>query len=109
MTNHTPALLHGRHITCKRCLSPMVFAITDAGKPMPLDVYVDDTGTGNVAVMRDHTGRLRARVLKDGEQPYGYERRAMPHFATCQPQRTPDQLPDGVASFEQHRARRSSR
>lgn len=57
---------------------------------MPLDAPGGDiprNGDGsdarNVAAYQDPTGRWLARVLKRGEEPLGYERRFMPHFATC--------------------------
>lgn len=102
----TSTLLPGRHTSCRRCLAAIVWAVTDAGKRMPLDVRIDHTGLGNVAVRQDATGRLNARVLADGQEPYGYERRAMPHFATCSPEPTPADLPAGVSSMREARRRR---
>ena len=70
---------------CRQCQEPIMFARTEAGKPMPLDParHDADDEVANVAVFRDHTGRLNARVLKAGEQPAKFEWRAMPHFAPC--------------------------
>lgn len=70
---------------CRTCQADILFARTTAGKLMPLDParHEHDDHTANVAVYRDHTGRLNARVLKQDEQPERFEWRAMPHFATC--------------------------
>lgn len=48
---------------------------------MPLNPRPDPAG--NVAAYRDGTGRWCARVLHKDEQPAGWQRRYMPHFATC--------------------------
>lgn len=69
--------------TCKRCGQRVNWAITRKGKRMPVDPQPDPEG--NLAVHRDGKGEFRARVLVDGEEPAGYERRCMPHFATCPP------------------------
>jgi hypothetical protein len=75
--------------SCRRCHRDIQWAVTSNGKPMPLDPArrEPDDEAANVAVYRDHTGRLNARVLKQGEQPERHEWRAMPHFATCAPEK----------------------
>lgn len=52
---------------------------------MPIDpgVYPAEDERANLAVYKDHTGRINVRVLKAGEEPESYEKRGMPHFATC--------------------------
>ena len=66
---------------CDKCHAPVLWALTPLNKRMPLNPAPDPGG--NVAAYRDGTGRLRCRVLRKDEQPAGYERRYMPHFATC--------------------------
>lgn len=75
--------------TCSKCHRSIEFGRTvrnedtgTGGKLMPLDPDDADVEAANVAVYRDATGRLNARVLKRGA-PEPYERRRMPHFATC--------------------------
>ncbi|MCU1679239.1 MAG: hypothetical protein JWM93_3997 [Frankiales bacterium] len=97
--------------TCRApaCRAEIVFAKTAMGKNMPLNPerYDADDETANVAVYRDHTGQLVARVLRKGEQPERYEWRAMPHFATCVAMLAQrDKIP-GVRSLD--RARRGRR
>lgn len=54
---------------------------------MPLDVdpgtLLVDNPAGNQAAHRTALGDLRARALRDGEEPLPNEVRAMPHWATC--------------------------
>lgn len=54
---------------------------------MPVDPepYAGDDERANLAVMRDGTGRLVCRVITAEAPLLGYERRAMPHWATCAP------------------------
>lgn len=66
---------------CDGCHARIAWARTPLNKSMPIDPTPNPDG--NVAAYRDGTGRWRARVLRAGEQPAGYERRYMPHFATC--------------------------
>ena len=67
---------------CDSCTAAIVWAVTqDRKRRMPLNAEPDDAG--NVAAYHDQTGRLIARVLRKNEEPHGYERRYMPHFATC--------------------------
>ncbi len=75
---------------CRECEETILFGRTRAGKLMPLnpEIRSRDDALANLAVYKDHTGRLNVRVLKDGEQPEPYERRGMPHFATCVKRRT---------------------
>lgn len=74
----------GKAPECGKCHAPLIFAITPAGKHMPLDKQRDLSGTSRHAVMRDTDLRLRVRVLRDGEEPRpGVEHRHMPHHATC--------------------------
>lgn len=94
---------------CRQCERDIIFAVTAGGKRMPLDPA--PSPDGNVAVYRDHLGRLNARVLVRGVEPEPYEKRAMPHFASC-PGRAPERpvsRPDGVAVLAVARDRRRRR
>lgn len=67
---------------CALCDAEILWArSTKTGKAMPLDPAPTDDG--NLAVYKDHTGRINARVLKAGEEPESYEKRGKAHFATC--------------------------
>lgn len=70
---------------CNSCHADITWATTPNGRQMPLDPprYDRADETANIAVYRDHTGRIRGRVLTRGEVPARFEWRAMPHFATC--------------------------
>ena len=71
---------------CTRCDQEIIFGwVVTSGKKMPLDPARYEAGdeAANVAVSRDHLGRVRVRPLKKGEQPWANEWRGMPHFATC--------------------------
>lgn len=74
----------GRDI-CELCGADIVWAVTPAGKRMPLDParLEEDDARGNVAVRRDHHGTVQARVLSAAEPIRAGEWRAVPHFATC--------------------------
>lgn len=70
-----------RPVSCGTCGRPLLWARTVNNKPIPLDQAPDPEG--NQAVYRDGTGGWRTRQLRQGEEPFGYERRYMPHAATC--------------------------
>lgn len=69
---------------CGKCGAPLIFAITENGRHMPLDKARDLSATSEYVVRRDPDLVLRVRRLRSGEQPRpGAEHRHMPHFATC--------------------------
>jgi hypothetical protein len=76
---------------------------------MPVNPVPDDEG--NVAAMRDARGTWVGHVLKADERAAPYEKRFMPHFATCTPTNTARQqaIADGTVVDLQAvaRARRS--
>lgn len=79
---------------CQECGGLMVFARTQTGKVMPVDV--DQHDDGNVFVHRDVHGVLSARVLgSENPTPRGYEIVTKHHRAVCTGQQTLP-LPDNV-------------
>jgi hypothetical protein len=99
---------------CESCQAPIMFGWTRGRKRMPLDAAPDPAG--NVAAYRDGRQALVARVLKKGEEPLGYERRYMPHFATCtspeahrKRQAAAGQAQWRAAVADQHKAQRNRR
>lgn len=68
---------------CLSCGASIVWAtVRDSGRHMPLDAVPDPTG--NVAVSRDFSDKLWARVLKAGEQhDEASEKLGISHFAAC--------------------------
>ena len=72
--------------TCDLCRQPVVWAVTAANsRHIALDP--DPDPDGNQAAYRDHTQTMRTRQLRAGEDPLAFERRYMPHVATCGAQR----------------------
>lgn len=67
--------------TCSSCGGEVLWARTVHGKRMPLDPA--PRADGNLAIYRDHLGRIRVRVLGKSETPEPYETRGVAHFATC--------------------------
>lgn len=66
---------------CRACLKPVTWATTEAGKRLALNPRPDPAG--NQAAYRDGTGRWLTRQLGKDARPFGWERRYMPHVATC--------------------------
>jgi hypothetical protein len=68
---------------CRRCGEPVTWAVTENGKPMPVDPYSCDDG--NVRLLPEPTGtRQIAHVMSKAEladPPAGPRYKA--HFATC--------------------------
>lgn len=77
-------------------------------------IYVDPDPhpDGNQAAWLDAQQTWRSRQLRKNEQPAGYERRFMPHIATCpatQQTQLPIPLPAGVIDLAARRERRRRR
>jgi hypothetical protein len=90
---------------CGRCPASFVFAITDAGRSMPVDVEPDVAG--NVAVHVDGAGRVRARVVSKDLPVQPWEKLHLPHFATCGGMaKAPAQRQDNVVPLYRKRAAR---
>lgn len=70
-----------RDAHCGGCGKPLLWAVTDNAKRMPLDP--EPGPEGNVAVWLDAMSNCRCRVLRKDEEPAAYETRYMPHWATC--------------------------
>lgn len=78
---------HLRPCTRDGCARTILWAKTELARPMPLDPEPNEAG--NVAAYKNHAGNWYARVLRKDEQPYPYEARYMPHFATCTAAKVP--------------------
>jgi hypothetical protein len=67
---------------CGDCQQPVIWALTAAnGKWISLDP--EPHPGGNQAAYKDEVGTYRTRQLGKGANPDGFERRYMPHVATC--------------------------
>ncbi|MFJ2780239.1 hypothetical protein [Kitasatospora sp. NPDC087315] len=94
---------------CPLCQQTVRTTITAAGRRQAVDPEPDDQG--NVVARLDHTGTWRSRVPTADLPQALHEKRFMPHAATCtRSGRTlsPARLPEGVASLDAHRRRRST-
>jgi hypothetical protein len=90
---------------CGRCPASFVFAVTEAGRSMPVDLEPDVAG--NVAVHVDGAGRVRARVVTQELPVQPWERLHLPHFATCGGlAKPPAQRQDNVVPLYRKRAAR---
>jgi hypothetical protein len=67
--------------TCD-CGATIFFAMTEAGKRMPVDRDTAGQADGNLAVWQDG-GRVRCRMVKPGDVLGTAERRFMSHFGNC--------------------------
>lgn len=65
---------------CESCKAPVVWARTEAGQRMILDI--GDHPGGNMAAKVEE-GQLRVRACKPADPLHEGERRVMPHWATC--------------------------
>ena len=70
---------------CRRCRKPILWARTEATSSwLPLDPEPDESG--NQAVFQDTHGAWQTRQLSADDKPYSFEKRHMPHVATCRPE-----------------------
>jgi hypothetical protein len=98
---------------CELCRTRIVWAITANGRRIPLDP--GENADGNQAAYRDHTETMRTRQLRKDEEPLGFERRYMPHFATCPkrkpaaPSSAPARLPANVIPITRASSRRRAK
>lgn len=89
---------------CPDCQQPLRWAVTAANsKRIALDPEPDPEG--NQAAYPDEVGTLRTRQLRKDEKPLGYERRYMPHVASCPAKRPPAPLPANVIPINRNRTR----
>lgn len=65
---------------CRSCTAPIVWAVTDDNKMMPVDAGADPEG--NVVLSRSGFGAVRVTVL-DQDALFGDGTRRKSHFATC--------------------------
>lgn len=73
---------------CRACPQQLLFVRMASGKAMPCNA--DPDPDGNIAVQRDAAGTWIGRALRKDEEPAGYERVYMPHFATCPARKSKD-------------------
>jgi hypothetical protein len=66
---------------CRSCNKPVIFALTDKGKHMPLDAYPSPDGT--LKLFRDESGEVRCTVVKPAHLQYGRRDLRKSHFASC--------------------------
>jgi hypothetical protein len=76
-----------RSRTCDDCHAPIRWARTVNDKWIALDP--DPDPAGNQAAYRDATDTFRTRQLRKDAEPQAYERRYMPHVATCTKRKAP--------------------
>lgn len=94
---------------CPSCRKAVTWATTENAKRLAVNPEPDPEG--NQAVYRDGTGRWLTRQLGKDAAPFGWERRYMPHVATCtgdrqrgEPQ-APAPLPANVIPISRARRR----
>lgn len=66
---------------CRSCGADIVWAVTAAGKRMPVDA--EPVPEGNVALVDLASGEIHATVLGEGEALLAEEPLHLSHFATC--------------------------
>jgi hypothetical protein len=96
-------------LVCFDCRRPVVWAVTVNGKRLALNP--DPDADGNQAAYREGTpaGAWHTRQLGKDQEPLAYERRYMPHVATCprrQQPAKPAPLPPNVIPITRARSRR---
>lgn len=79
---------------CAECCDPIVFAILNTGRRIPLNPLPDPRG--NVAV-RKIGANLHGYVLTKDTTPDPLFLRMMPHFATCEARRNRETAPPADA------------
>lgn len=69
--------------TCRGCQGPMLWALTDKGKGIPLDP--DSVPDGNLVAAGEPAadGRMVVRYIRKGEELPEGTLRFKSHFATC--------------------------
>ncbi len=66
---------------CRTCQADVVWAVTAAGKRMPVDA--EPVPEGNVALVELDGGQVHATVLAEGEALLTDEPLYLSHFVTC--------------------------
>jgi len=75
---------------CRLCHDPIVFARLDTGKAMPLNPMPDSRGNVAVHLAGGRKGAvLLGFVISRDRLPGPLDQRMVPHYATCEKQRTP--------------------
>lgn len=68
---------------CDSCGEPITWALTEAGKAIPLVNHPVEAGHGNLAVVREASGQLRARTITAKRPLEEHEHVGRSHFADC--------------------------
>lgn len=73
------------HTRCRgeNCGRPIRWAVTEAGKPIPIDPDPVDDGPLVMTSLEVGAETVKVRGLKRGETPPPEAPRYMPHHATC--------------------------
>lgn len=69
--------------TCTSCGAAIAWAVTEAGKDIPIDGHPVEPGNGNLAVVRAGDGVLHSRVITKDRPLEEGELVGRSHFATC--------------------------
>jgi hypothetical protein len=99
-------------ITCTRCHQQIAFVLLTkrAGGRSRVPVNPDPDPAGNIAAYQAPSihKTLLGRVLRKQEEPLGFERKYMSHFATCTAKKAPEpvQAPSNVTLLSQYRNRK---
>jgi hypothetical protein len=95
----------GLPATCWQCGQRVAWAVT-AANSRRIMLNPDPDPEGNQAAYRDHTETLRTRQVGEGDELQAYERRYMPHVATCEKRKREQaaaRLPDNVIPINRAR------
>jgi hypothetical protein len=65
---------------CRSCAAPIIWTVTAAGKPMPVDA--EPAAGGNLALEVDDKGTVRSRVVAP-HLTFGRKDLRLSHFARC--------------------------
>lgn len=96
---------------CAHCGRQIRWSITEAGKRQPLDPEPNDEGNTVARLTSTRTWVSRVPTAEWPQQ--SFERRFMPHAASCPARKAVQQplvdLPSNVTSLTRHRSRRGRR
>jgi hypothetical protein len=91
---------------CDDCTQPILWTITEAGRPFAVDPKPNPDG--NTACIRDGLGVWRSRRPSTERPQALFEQIFYPHVASCT-KGVPEQLPDNVIRLDLRRKARKNR